>query len=132
MARGDTGNKILWAGIGGLVGYVVRGASGIRNFVLPAGHKPGMRVPKGGSSCANCRFASVQPDGPYCTEKNFIKWNGGTGRLPVNDASTYCSDWWEPNSEAEKQIKREGGSAGVGAVVAQHFQDHLGIIGGHS
>ena len=59
--------------------------------VLPAGHSPGMRVPKGGSSCANCRFG--QEPGK-CAEPNFQRWNGGPDLPAPNDE--YCSDFWQP------------------------------------
>jgi hypothetical protein len=65
-------------------------------FILPDTHVAGMRVPKGGSSCANCRFARKLKDGPHCMNTYWITWNGGQSRLPVDDPSTYCSDWYEP------------------------------------
>lgn len=64
-------------------------------FILPRDHVPAIRVPQGGSSCANCAWAQVRPDGPHCVEPRFALWNKGT-RLPVDDPSTYCSDWYEP------------------------------------
>jgi hypothetical protein len=64
-------------------------------FILPDEHIAGMVVPKGGSSCANCRFADVRDDGPHCTESNWVAWNGGESRLPVDDPETYCSDWYQ-------------------------------------
>lgn len=58
---------------------------------LPAGHLPGMRVNKGGSSCANCRFGQ---DLGRCEEPNFQNWNGGPD-LP-EPPEEFCSDWWQP------------------------------------
>lgn len=63
-------------------------------FALPADHVAGLRVPAGGSSCANCRFLEAKDDGPHCAEENFVRWNGGETKLPVTDPATYCSDWW--------------------------------------
>lgn len=71
-------------------------------FTYPDDHQPGMEVPEGGSSCANCRF--VVPNGPMgvsCSEPNFIaaelpgKPRGET-KLPVQDSRRYCSDYWQP------------------------------------
>ena len=55
----------------------------------PADHKPGMKVPKGGSSCAKCEYLA----NGACTNKYFIKWNG-SGKLPA-PPDEYCSDWFE-------------------------------------
>lgn len=58
----------------------------------PADHKPGMKVPKGGSSCSNCKF--LKDDKKSCGEPNFVKWNGSPiipGRI-----DSYCSDWYMP------------------------------------
>lgn len=63
-------------------------------FQLPAGHQPGMTVPKGGSCCANCKYSEVRADGPYCTNTYFVEWHG-EAKLPA-PADEYCSDWWEP------------------------------------
>lgn len=62
-------------------------------FELPPNHLAGMRVPKGGSSCASCIWLSE--DGAHCRNKYFIKWNGGDPKLPY-PAEEYCSDWYEP------------------------------------
>ncbi len=64
------------------------------SFVLPPEHKAGIEVPKGGSSCANCKFGEAKDDGPHCNNIYWIEWNGGDAKLPVEDPSTYCSDWW--------------------------------------
>jgi hypothetical protein len=64
-------------------------------FSLPFNHKPGLPVPKGGSSCSNCEY--LGKDGESCTNRHFIKWNGGN-RLPM-PADEYCSDWWEDSKE---------------------------------
>lgn len=59
---------------------------------LPRGHSPGLRVPRGGSCCANCQFGDAARN--ECREPNFIAWNGGDARLPAR-ADEYCSDWWQ-------------------------------------
>ncbi len=65
------------------------------DFNLPKGHKPFMKVPKGGSSCANCKFLS--DDKLHCVNHNFIEWHGES-KLP-EPIDEYCSDWYEPNEE---------------------------------
>ena len=73
-----------------------------RPFRLPHDHQPGMRVPKPGSSCANCRFASITPDGPRCVNTHYQAWAGTSALIDpktgqrVLDAQQYCSDWYEP------------------------------------
>ena len=62
----------------------------------PPDHKPGMRVPHGGSSCSSCRFlAENKVD---CKNKYFIKWHG-SARIP-GKVEEYCSDWYEPRRNA--------------------------------
>jgi hypothetical protein len=57
----------------------------------PAGHKPGMAVPKGGSSCQSCEYYQGKM---ICTNRYFIRWNG-SNRIPANEPDEYCSDWYE-------------------------------------
>lgn len=72
-------------------------------FTLPENHKPFMKVPAGGSSCANCLFLSEC--GKHCTNKHFIEWYGSSELpTPINE---YCSDWYEPKNAAES--KQPGG-----------------------
>ncbi len=56
----------------------------------PPGHKPAMRVPKGGSMCKNCKF--LGKDEKTCTSKDFIAWNGSKNLPEPYDE--YCSDWY--------------------------------------
>jgi hypothetical protein len=56
----------------------------------PKDHQPGMKVPKGGSSCATCEY--LTPD-KECSNEYFVKWNG-SGKLPA-PPDEYCSDWYE-------------------------------------
>lgn len=68
----------------------------------PPGHEAGMRVPKGGSMCKNCRFLD-RDTMKDCTERNFIAWEGpdkpaGSSEIPYA-IDEYCSDWWGPKKE---------------------------------
>lgn len=65
-------------------------------FSLPTTHIAGMKVPYGGSCCANCKFLEMKDDGPHCKNSYWVEWNGGESRLPVDDPKEYCSDWYEP------------------------------------
>jgi hypothetical protein len=58
----------------------------------PDDHRAAMQVPKGGSSCATCKY--VSKDLKHCANKHFIAWFG-TPDLPF-PADQYCSDWFEP------------------------------------
>jgi len=74
---------------------VEKAFGGVGPFFLPDEHVAGMRVPKGGSCCANCKFGSTgEDDTSRCVEPNFVAWNGGD-ELPA-PADEYCSDWWQP------------------------------------
>lgn len=64
---------------------------------LPKTHVAGIKVPKGGSCCANCRFVSA--DGKECANVFWVEWNGGDTKLP-EPADEYCSDWWEGVKDA--------------------------------
>lgn len=78
-------------------------------FELPADHQPGMRVPKGGSMCKNCKHLK-DSDKRICGEPSFIAWDGRTndGKQigPAKPAGSnvipgpidaYCSDWYQPD-----------------------------------
>ena len=58
----------------------------------PPDHKPGMKVPRGGSMCANCRF--LKDDKVSCSNRYFVQWNG-SATIP-GKVDEYCSDWYEP------------------------------------
>lgn len=60
-------------------------------LIYPGDHKMGMRVPKGGSSCAKCEY--VRNDNKDCAQKNFVAWNGSP-KLPA-PADEYCCDFYE-------------------------------------
>ena len=62
----------------------------------PAGHKLGMRVPKGGSDCEKCEYV----DGQNCKNPRFVKWNGSAViPLPTNE---YCCDLFEIGDQRPK------------------------------
>lgn len=58
----------------------------------PRDHEPAMRVPKGGSSCANCRF--LGKNRRTCRNRYYIEYHG-SNCLP-HPCDEFCSDWWEP------------------------------------
>ena len=62
-----------------------------REAEYPKDHEPGMRVPRGGSSCSSCHYH--ESDGNRCTNIYFIKWHG-SNKIPA-PADQYCSDWYE-------------------------------------
>ena len=57
----------------------------------PADHKPGLRVPKGGSMCANCEY--WEADGNICHNKYWQQW-AETDKVPY-PGDEYCCNWWE-------------------------------------
>lgn len=67
-------------------------------MVLPPDHKAGIRVPKGGSCCANCLYWQAEKE--ICTSKHYIAW-AGTDTIPY-PADEYCTNWWEPIPENTK------------------------------
>jgi hypothetical protein len=71
-----------------------RGGKVAAEEALPSYHELGMRVPKGGSMCANCRFLSSDTT---CGNERFVKWNGGA-TLPA-PKNQYCCDLYEHHAE---------------------------------
>lgn len=63
----------------------------------PEDHKPGMAVPKGGSSCESCEYYKGDMK---CGSEYFIKWNG-SDKIPAESPDEYCSDWYEPKADDE-------------------------------
>ena len=59
---------------------------------FPPDHKPAMRVPKGGSNCAKCRF--VGSDLKTCGNPYYQQYYG-SNKLKA-PADEFCSDWFEP------------------------------------
>lgn len=60
----------------------------------PPNHKPGMKVPKGGSSCLSCKYYLGSN---RCGNQYFAKWHESF--LIPYPADSYCSDWWEPKEK---------------------------------
>ena len=58
--------------------------------VLPQDHQLGMKVPEGGSMCANCHFLASYTT---CGNKGFQEWNGSKN-LPAS-AYRYCCDLYQ-------------------------------------
>lgn len=67
-------------------------------LTFPADHVPAIRVPKGGSCCANCMF--VDAENHECTEPHYIAWNGSP-KLPPLPLDEICSDWYDWPGSAE-------------------------------
>jgi len=65
-------------------------------FELPSSHIAAFEIPKGGSSCASCKWVSI--DMKSCANPFFIEWNGGDTKLPVS-ADRFCSDWYQENKK---------------------------------
>lgn len=66
------------------------GGGSKKKICYPASHQVGVEVPKGGSSCASCKWLSK--DAKHCEEQQFVKWLG-TSELPF-PANRYCCDLW--------------------------------------
>src|SRR6516225_9664014 len=74
-------------------------------ITFPANHQAGMRVPKGGSSCQNCKFLKDEEAGT-CGEENFIAWGNdekpeGSDKIP-HPLDSYCSDWYQPREKLDQ------------------------------
>jgi hypothetical protein len=63
-----------------------------RKAMYPKDHIPGMRVPKGGSSCSKCEY--LADNQTECKNKYFKRWHG-SATIP-GKIDEYCSDWFEP------------------------------------
>jgi len=63
--------------------------SGTVNY--PASHQLGMKVPKGGASCASCKF--VSKDLLKCANRQFVVWNGS--KFLPQKADEYCCDLYK-------------------------------------
>ncbi len=75
---------------------------GGKEVQFPQSHVPGIRVPKGGSSCSTCRFLGA--DKKTCDNYYWVEWSG-TNMLP-EPADEYCSDWYEVAKGVLKEGKR--------------------------
>ena len=68
----------------------------------PPDHQAGMRVPKGGSMCKNCKYLADARN-RLCESEYFIAWEGegkpaGSDKIPYA-IDEYCSDFYEPMKE---------------------------------
>lgn len=79
--------------------------------IYPDDHKPAMRVPKGGSSCASCEYLVGKDN---CRNEYFIKWNGSS-KLPA-PADEYCSDWFEPLVKIKAATEQSSSSLTEGGL----------------
>ena len=77
----------------------------------PAGHKLGMVVPRGGSSCAKCSFLSE--DRQHCKNPYFQRWNKNENKaedpskIPTL-ADRYCCDLYAlPAGSVRKVLESE-------------------------
>lgn len=80
---------------------------------LPADHQLGMKVPRGGSMCANCRFFKA-PN--VCGNKAFVEWNGSE-KLPA-PADEYCCDLYEHHAKRAHGGSNAGGLDPVKIIAA--------------
>lgn len=85
----------------GLKWVPVRKIAGVVSGVeFPENHQIGMKVPKGGSSCAKCVY--VSEDHTQCGEKHFQEWNGSKD-LP-EPADEYCCDFFKSKRSATSEV----------------------------
>ena len=57
----------------------------------PDNHVPGLKVPTGGSMCANCEYWIKE--GNMCKNEYWLRWNKGKAKIP-HAGNQYCCDWW--------------------------------------
>lgn len=76
-----------------LITTITESFGGPGKMILPANHKAGLKVPKGGSCCANCKYWDTENE--VCTSKYYQKW-AKTDKIPYAP-NEYCTNWWEPN-----------------------------------
>ena len=72
-------------------------------YEVPENHKAGLRVPKGGSCCATCKYWNKEEE--ICTNTYYETW-AGTNKIPFA-ANEYCTDWYEPTKESLQSEKGE-------------------------
>lgn len=77
------------------------------DYALPKDHKAGLRVPKGGSCCANCEYwvKKDKAEEYHCANTYYQKW-AGTDSIPYAP-DEYCTDWWEPKKEVKTDKKTD-------------------------
>ena len=62
------------------------------SYSVPDDHQAGLRVPRGGSCCANCKYWNDEEQ--TCGNEYYKKW-AETDKIPY-PPNEFCSDWWEP------------------------------------
>lgn len=69
-------------------------------IVMPPGHQVGVRVPKGGSSCASCVYSTRADGAQRCLNRYYRQYAGTdrfvdpkTGKRVPGDE--FCCDFWE-------------------------------------
>jgi len=75
-----------------LTNILTENYGGPGEMVLPPTHKAGLKVPKGGSCCANCKWWNKEEQ--ICSSTYYVEW-AGTNKIPYK-ANEYCTNWWEP------------------------------------
>lgn len=108
-------------------------AGGKGKTTYPRDHVSAMRVPKGGSCCANCKY--VDKEAHACKSAHYRTWNGGDGKLPALPLDEICSDWYEPSEPLEKKSAMNpalrsgligagiGGAIGAGGAALDYATD---------
>jgi hypothetical protein len=100
-------------------------------YSLPSEHKAGIKVPKGGACCANCKYWDNSESA--CENKHFYKW-AETDQIPVAP-DEYCSDWWEPmnlqeaslSNDANKSEKAKGYITKIKELINNYRSDNKEI-----
>lgn len=66
-----------------------------KRVTIPIGHRPAMRVPRGGAHCGNCQFYR-RAGGQFgsCSSNDYQAFYGT--RLIPCPPTEFCSDWYEP------------------------------------
>lgn len=61
----------------------------------PSNHEPGMKVPRGGSSCKSCEYLK-DASKRICGNPYFVAWN--KSEVIPEPVDEYCSDWYDHES----------------------------------
>ena len=62
-----------------LTNILTENYGGPGEMVLPPNHKAGLKVPKGGSCCANCKWWNKEEQ--VCVSTYYVEW-AGTNKIP--------------------------------------------------
>lgn len=86
---------------------IKKNASG--EITYPEDHSPVTADARGGTSCANCKFAQMMENGPHCNNPYYQQYMGTSELIDpesgerVLDPKNYCSDWWDRKEEQPKK-----------------------------